>query len=146
MHSPTSFSQKSIQPISNQRGFSFLEIIIVVGIIGGLMAFILPQITANQNKSRVGQTRITMANIIQNLTMYQSDCQKFPTSLDGLVKPDANCSNWTGPYMKDIPKDAWGTAFSYESDGNTYTLTSLGGDRREGGDGFNKDITQEELQ
>ncbi len=134
------------QNLKNEKGVSFLEIIIVVGIIGGLLAFILPQIQKNQARSRVGQTRITMANIIQNLTMYQSDCQKFPSSLDGLVKPDANCSNWTGPYMKDIPKDAWGNAFSYDSDGNTFNLKSDGADRREGGDGYNKDITQDDLQ
>lgn len=131
--------------LMNQRGMTLFEILIVVGIIGGLMAFILPQIQKNRNNANVKQTRIIMANIVQNLTMYQNDCQKYPSSLEGLVKSDG-CANWTGPYMKDVPKDAFGTPFVYESDGNTYTLKSLGADKKDGGDGVNKDITAEDLQ
>jgi general secretion pathway protein G len=129
---------------SNQNGFSFLEIIIVIGIIGGLLAFILPQIQNNQARAKVGQSKLAMGNIIQNLTMYQNDCTKFPTSLEGLVKSDG-CANWNGPYLKSVPPDGFGTKFIYESDGSTFTVRSLGGDRKEGGDGYNRDITQEDL-
>lgn len=131
--------------LRNQKGLTLFEILIVVGIIGGLMAFILPQIMNNQRQAKVKETRIRMANVLQNLAMYQNDCQKYPTSLDGLAKNDG-CSNWTGPYSKDVPKDAWGTSFVYESDGGTYKLRSLGADKREGGDGANKDIDAEELE
>lgn len=128
-----------------QAGFTLFEILIVVGILGGLMAFVIKKVNDNRIQANVRQTRIAMAGLVQNLTMYQSDCQKYPTSLDGLVKSDG-CANWTGPYTKDVPKDSFGTAFIYESDGATYSLKSLGADRKEGGDGFNKDINVDELQ
>lgn len=124
---------------------TLFEILIVVGIIGGLLAFIIPQVTTSQNRSRVQDSKIRMSNIVQNLTMYQNDCAKFPGALDALVKSDGSCNGWTGPYMKDIPADGWGKAFIYESDGNTYTLKSTGADKRDGGDGVDKDITQDDI-
>lgn len=140
-------SSKTRKTRLNQKGFSLFEILIVVGIIAGLMAAILPKIFENQNRSKVGQTKIIMNNLIQALTMYQNDCQRFPGSLDGLVTNDG-CSNWTGPYIKEIPKDAWGTPFSYsaEEGGSNYLLKSMGADKREGGDGINKDISSDDLQ
>lgn len=138
-------TQQLMNPARNQRGLTLFEILIVIGIIGGLLAFILPQIQKNSNKSKVGETRIKMSNVVQQLTLYQNDCQKFPSSLDGLVKAD-DCQNWTGPYLKDVPKDAWGTPFKYESTESGYNLFSLGADRKEGGDGFNKDLSAEDLQ
>lgn len=131
--------------LHNQRGVTLFEILIVVGIIAGLLAFILPAIQSNRRQAQVKETRIRMANVLNNLTMYQNDCQKYPTSLEGLVKNDG-CNNWTGPYMKEVPKDAWGTPFVYESDGSSFKLKSLGADKKEGGDGYNKDFDSEELQ
>lgn len=128
-----------------QAGMTLFEILIVVGIIGDLLAFIIPQVTTSQNRSRVQDSKIRMSNIVQNLTMYQNDCAKFPGALDALVKSDGSCNGWTGPYMKDIPPDGWGKAFIYESDGNTYTLKSTGADKRDGGDGVDKDITQDDI-
>lgn len=138
-------TQKFRHPLANQAGLTLFEILIVVGIIGGLLAVLIPQIQNSNNRSKVGDTKIRMSNIVQNLTMYQSDCGKYPTSLEGLVKSDGSCNNWTGPYMKDIPKDGWGSAFIYESDGSNYTLKSLGADKREGGDGVDREITQDDI-
>lgn len=131
--------------VQNQRGVTLFEILIVVGIIGGLLAVLIPKVLANRNQAKVQETRIRMSDVIQNLTLYQNDCQKFPGSLDALVKNDG-CANWNGPYTKSEPKDAWGSPFVYESDGNNFKLKSLGADRKEGGDGFNRDIDSEDLQ
>lgn len=132
--------------LGNQSGLTLFEILIVVGIIGGLLAVLIPQIQNSNNRSKVGDTKIRMSNIVQNLTMYNSDCNgKFPTSIEGLVKVDASCSNWTGPYMKEVPRDGWGQPFQYESDGNTYTLKSSGADKKDGGDGVDRDITQDDI-
>jgi general secretion pathway protein G len=137
---------RAFQP-SNQKGMTLFEILIVIAIIGGLMAMILPRIIASQNRAKVGQTKIAMGSIVQNLNFYQNDCQRYPATLEGLSKPDA-CTNWTGPYMKDVPKDAWGTPFIYTPDenGNSYKLKSLGADKKEGGVGLDKDIDADELQ
>lgn len=137
-------SRHSLKSIG-QAGFTLFEILIVVGILGGLMAFVIKKVNDNRIQANVRQTRIAMSTIVQNLTMYQSDCQKYPTSLEGLSKADG-CTNWSGPYQKEAMKDSFGTNFVYESDGSTYSLKSLGADRKEGGDGFNRDITADDLQ
>lgn len=134
-----------LKALKNQKGLTLFEILIVVGIIGGLLAVIIPQVQNSNNRSKVGDTKIRMSNIVQNLTMYQSDCSNYPGSLDALVKSDGSCNGWTGPYLKDIPKDGWGQPFHYESDGNNYTLKSLGADKRDGGDGVDRDITQDDI-
>lgn len=132
--------------IKNSKGMTLIEIMIVLAIIGSLMAVLLPGITSRLDKSRVSETKIAMGQITNQLNMYYTDCGKFPTSLEGLSKADADCSNWgPEPYMKTLPKDGWKQDFVYEIDGNNYILKSLGSDKREGGDGYAKDITSEEL-
>ncbi|GIL17803.1 MAG: type II secretion system protein GspG [Oligoflexia bacterium] len=131
----------------NQRGMTLIEILIVLAIIGTLMAVLIPQVTSRLDKSRVGQTKIAMGQVVNALNLYYTDCGKFPKSLEGLSKSDADCPNWgPEPYLKKTPKDAWNRDFAYEIEGNNYLIKSLGSDGREGGDGYGKDITSEDLQ
>lgn len=131
----------------NNRGMTLMEILIVLAIIGGLMAVLLPAINKSRNKGNIGTTKITMGQIINALNQFYTDCGKYPESMDGLMTADPSCQNW-GPeaYMKVIPKDAWGNSFVYSFEGSSFLLKSYGADRREGGDGVDKDITSEELQ
>ncbi|PIS09728.1 MAG: type II secretion system protein GspG [Bdellovibrio sp. CG10_big_fil_rev_8_21_14_0_10_47_8] len=131
----------------NNRGMTLMEILIVLAILGSLMAILLPKITGNIDKSKVGETKIIIGQVITALNMYFTDCGKFPESLEGLVTADASCSNW-GPesYIKKTPKDAWQREFQYSMEGNSFVLKSLGSDGREGGDGYGKDISSEDLQ
>lgn len=133
-------------PLHNSKGMTLVEILIVVAIIGSLMAILLPNVQSQLNKSKVKETKIAMNQVINALNLYYTDCGKYPSSLEGLVKADADCSNW-GPeaYIKKAPKDSWGTDFAYEIEGNNFVIKSLGADRREGGDGYDKDLTSEEL-
>lgn len=133
--------------LSNQLGMTLIEILIVLAIIGSLMAVLIPNVTSRLDKSRVSETKIAMGQVNNALNLYYTDCGKFPKSLDGLIKADADCSNWgPEPYLKKMPKDAWKHDFSYEIEGNNYTVKSLGSDGREGGDGYAKDISSEDLQ
>jgi general secretion pathway protein G len=88
-----------------------------------------------------------MGQLITALNMYYTDCGKYPASLDGLSTADSNCTNWgPEPYLKKVPVDPWGTPFQYTVEGNSFVIKSLGADRKEGGDGYNKDISSEDVQ
>ena len=135
-----------VSTLTNQSGMTLIEIMIVLAIIGTLMAVLIPQVTSRLDKSRVGQTKIAMGQIANALNLYYTDCGKFPKSIDGLKTSDADCPNWgPEPYLKNIPKDAWNRDFVYSLDNNNYVLKSLGKDCKEGGDGYSKDLTNEEL-
>jgi general secretion pathway protein G len=130
-----------------ERGMTLIEILIVLAIIASIMAFLVPGVTRQLDKSKVQETKIQIGQIMNALNLYYTDCGKFPSSLDGLIKPDADCSNWgPEPYLKKAPKDAWNRPFQYSLDGNQYTIKSLGADGREGGDGYAKDISSEDVQ
>lgn len=131
----------------NSRGMTLMEILIVMAILGSLIAVLLPQVTSRLDKSKQGETKIIMGQAMNALNMYYTDCGKFPESLEGLTAADANCSNWgPEPYMKSAPKDAWQRDLVYAIEGSGFILKSLGKDGREGGDGYSKDISSEELQ
>jgi general secretion pathway protein G len=132
--------------MKNARGMTLMEILIVLAIVGSLIATLVPQVMKSLDKSKVGETKIIMGQIINALNVYYTDCGKYPESLTGLTTPDANCSNW-GPeaYIKKIPQDKWSNDFRYSVEGNSFILKSLGSDRREGGDGYGKDISSEEI-
>lgn len=132
--------------ITGQSGMTLVEIMIVLAIVGSLMAILLPRITGQQAKAKVQETKILMSQAINAINMYNVDCGKFPASLENLVTADSECTNW-GPesYMKAVPQDAWKNDFVYSAEGNAFVLKSLGADKREGGDGFNKDLSSEDL-
>lgn len=125
---------------------TLMEILIVLAILGSLIAILLPGIRKSQDKANIGQTKIRMGKVINQLNMYYTDCGKYPESMDNLITQDPNCSNWgPDPYLKKSETtDAWGTPFIYTVDGNNYQLKSLGADRKEGGDGAAKDITSDD--
>lgn len=127
--------------LQNNRGMTLMEIMIVLAIIGGLIAVLLPNITSQLNRSRVKQTRITISQITQAITGYQIDCGKFPTTLEALTKAPADCPNWgPDPYMKSIPKDGFGQSFTLDVKGpDTPPIVISPGYK-------GKEITSEDLQ
>ena len=127
--------------ILNQKGFSLGEIMIVLVIIGGIMAIVLPKIQDGQAKSKVNQTKMKMNEITTKIDEFNSECGSFPKSLSFITDDDASCKNWAGNQkLKHLLKDAWGSDFQYEISGNGYNLKSLGADKKEGGSGYDKDI------
>ncbi len=141
MLKPTSF-------INNRRGMTLIEIMIVLAIIGGIAALLLPRLTGQLDKAKTKEARIQITQVINALSMYYTDCGKYPASLENLVTQDANCSNW-GPEAYTKAKtltDPFNHPFVYELNGNEYQLKSLGKDGREGGSGFDADISAEDIQ
>lgn len=136
--------------LKNSRGMTLVEILIVLAIVGSLLAVIGGNVMENFQKSKKRQTTIIMSQIASALNMYYSDCGKMPPSLKGLIESpgDDECADWgPEPYLKKNQiKDGWDNDFVYESDGNTFSLKSLGKDKRPGGSKFDKDFSFEEKE
>jgi general secretion pathway protein G len=130
---------------------TLIEIMIVIAIIAGLMAVLGTSANNMLQKSRVENAKIQIKELGKQLEQYNVDCNAFPTTdlgLKALIEnpgPDV-CPNWgPQPYVKKEPRDPWGKPFIYESDGAAYNLKSLGRDGKEGGEGYNKDLSSQEL-
>ncbi|HEX4025140.1 MAG TPA: type II secretion system major pseudopilin GspG [Steroidobacteraceae bacterium] len=131
------------------RGFTLIEIMVVVIIIGLLAAVVVPQVMGNVDKARVTKTKSDIRTIETALTMYKLDNFTYPTAEEGLKalveKPnDPNVQNWRpGGYLQHLNKDGWGRDYQYQipgTHGTDYDLYSLGADGQPGGDGVNADI------
>lgn len=136
-------ASKPFNPLAQQNGFSLVEIMIVLGIIGTIIALIGQQIVGANDRSRVRQARIVLTQVSDALNNYNMDCNKYPESLDALIKAD-DCSGWTGPYMKGKGGrilDPWNNPLEYSpSENGDFTLKSYGKDGKPGGTESNKDI------
>jgi general secretion pathway protein G len=132
--------------IRNQRGMTLLEIMIVVAILGSLAAILGTRVVGAQKKAKVKQAKIQISEISKSLDMYYTDCGHYPSSEQGLAAlapgGESSCTNWgPEPYIKKIQPDPWGTPFVYIFDNGNYTLISYGEDKKEGGTGYNADVT-----
>jgi general secretion pathway protein G len=139
--------------LTNQKGMTLIEIMIVIAIIGGLMAVLGTMAFDRLRKARVDTAKLQMKSIGTSLESYNLACNSFPTTDQGLAalvtKPSGDtCANWgPGAYLKKgQEKDPWGKEFIYESDGSTFELKSLGEDKKEGGEGNAKDLLFSELE
>lgn len=136
------------RPLRNESGFSLIEIMIVVMIMGIILSFVGPKIMERFGGAKYDTTKIQMKQIATTLKTFRLDCNLYPTTDQGLEalmqKPTGGneCKNYApGGYMNKIPKDAWDKDFLYSSDGSSFEIKSLGADMKPGGDGYNADIT-----
>ena len=138
--------------LRSQVGMTLIEIMIVIAIIAGLMAVLGSSASTFLKKSKVENAKIQIKEISKQLEAYNLSCNSYPTTDQGLKALVANpgaeaCPNWgPEPYYKKEPRDPWNNGFVYESDGAKYVLKSLGANKKEGGDGYDKDISSEELE
>jgi general secretion pathway protein G len=132
-----------------QRGFTLIEIMIVVVIIGLLAAVIMPQLLGRVDDARVAKARQDIQAIETALTMYRLDNSKYPTTDQGLralvqQPTDPSIRHWRqGGYVKKASKDPWGNDYQYVYPGThstEYDLYSLGADGQAGGEGVDTDI------
>ncbi len=127
-------------------GFTMMELLIVLVIIGLLAALVGPILFQRINPAKQSVARAQMENFMTALDNYFIDNGQFPNSQQGLsvlrTKPEGS-EKWNGPYLKkEIPKDPWGNAYQYRAPGRNggYEIASWGADGKEGGEGENADI------
>ena len=136
--------------LSNNRGMTLVEIVIVVAILASLLAVLGGQVNKQFQKAQVKQAKIQIGELSKALDLYYTDCFNYPNDSEGLEallsEEATSCNNWgpTSYAKKSLLQDPWGNEFAYESDGTSFIITSFGADKREGGSGTSKDISSEE--
>ena len=133
-------------------GFTLIEILIVVVILGILGAVVVPNILSRPDTARVQAAQTDLRALSQTLEIYRLDNFQYPSSEQGLEslvdRPSGfpEPKNWNPEgYLKKLPSDPWGSPYLYEKTGSSYSLTSLGADGQEGGEGFDADIRLNDL-
>lgn len=134
---------------SRNRGFTLIEIMVVVVILGILAAIVVPKIMDQPDKARVAKAKQDIQVLTTALNLYKLDNFAYPSTQQGLQalvsKPsgDPAAPNWKpGGYIQRLPTDPWGHPYQYLQPGthDEYDLFSLGADGKPGGDGLNADI------
>ena len=135
--------------IRGQRGFTLLEIMVVVVILGILAALVVPKIISRPDEARVIAAKQDIASLMQAFKLYRLDNQRYPTTEQGLqallTKPTAAPIplNWkVGGYVERLPKDPWGNPYQYLNPGvrGEIDVFSYGADGAPGGEGNDADI------
>ena len=130
-----------------QRGFTLIELMVVLLIIGVLSALIVPSVLDRLDEGKVTGAKSDINTLVQSLKMYKLDNQRFPSAEQGLQalvsKPTASPApaNWR-PYLDKLPNDPWGHPYQYANPGvkGEIDVYSLGADGVVGGEGKNADI------
>lgn len=136
-----------VHSVPRARGFTLLELLVVMVIIGMLAAFVAPRYFAQVGKSQAKAAKAQIMALEQALDQFRLDVGRYPSNEEGLQALNAAPSNvpgWGGPYLKKAaPNDPWGHPFVYVQPGThgELDLSSYGKDGRESGTGENADIT-----
>ena len=134
--------KKSIDNSERQSGFTLIEILVVMAIIGMLAVMVAPNIFRQQAGAQRDAAMANISTLSAALDIHRLDAGEYPDSLDGLQVNHSGRASWNGPYLRrDVPLDPWNNEFVYDADGREFTLLSYGADGERGGEGDDADIS-----
>lgn len=137
---------KNKAPIRRQSGFTLVEVMVVVIIIGLMVAAVAPVVLGRLDQAREERVKADLRAIENALTLYRVDNFAYPAGgegLEALIREPADARAWRGPYLEEMPQDPWGNVYQYRQPGTRggdYDLFSFGADGVEGGSGNNADL------
>jgi general secretion pathway protein G len=143
--------------MKNNKGFTLIELMVVVVILGILATVVMPKLIGRTDKAKITKAVVDISALKTGLKLYKLDNGIYPTTEQGLAalitKPETEPlpKDWEqGGYIDEnhVPKDPWGNEYLYLSPGlhGDFDILSYGADRIEGGDGLNKDIKSWEIE
>jgi general secretion pathway protein G len=137
---------------AGELGFTLVEMLVVIAIIGLIMGLIGPRVLNYLSESKVKAAKIQMQSFASALDLFSLDAGRYPSSAEGLaalVRPTAGIASWNGPYLKggNVPNDPWNHPYVYRAPGehSAFDIVSLGSDGQEGGTGTAADISLENM-
>jgi general secretion pathway protein G len=133
----------------NNKGFTLLELIVVVAIIGLLVSLVGPKLTGQLSKGERETAKAQLATLAKSIETLRIDLGRYPTTEEGFsalfIAPSGMQTRWRGPYLQaGLGKDPWGNNYAYQlrDEGQEFAVVSLGKDGRPGGTGDNEDIVR----
>ena len=132
---------------SKQSGFTLLEMLVVLGIIGILAGLVGPKVMEKFEQSQIKAAKVQIEELAQTLDTYKLDVGSYPTTdqgLEALITAPDGAQRWNGPYLSKskVPLDPWNQEYKYASPGEhgKFDISSMGPDGKEGGEGSEQDI------
>jgi general secretion pathway protein G len=140
------------EPDVSQQGFTLVEMLVVITIIGLIMGLIGPRVLNYLSESKVKAAKIQLQSFAGALDLFYLDAGRFPSTSEGLsalMQRTPGVAAWNGPYLKgnSLPNDPWNHPYMYRAPGDRapYEILSYGSDGQEGGSGIAADISTENL-
>jgi len=132
---------KNFKPQSRQKGFTLIEILVVMAIIAMLAVMVAPNIFRQQAGAMRDAALSQISSLQTALDTYRLDVGEYPDALDGLMRNDTGRAAWSGPYLRgEVPSDPCGNEYIDESVGRDFNLVSYGADGERGGEEDDADI------
>lgn len=133
---------------TGSEGFTLIEMLVVLGIMGMVMALVAPQVIQYLGRAKTDTARAEIHNFELALDLFRLDVGRYPTQQEGLaalVQPVTGAPGWKGPYLKtrSLPDDPWGRPYVYRGPDTqgAYEIYTLGADNATGGSGESQDVT-----
>jgi general secretion pathway protein G len=141
-----------LRPNVGEQGFTLVEMLVVITIIGLIMGLIGPRVLNYLSESKVKAAKIQLQSFAGALDLFYLDAGRYPSSSEGLavlVQQTPGVAAWNGPYLKggSVPNDPWNHAYVYRAPGEhgPYDIVSYGSDGQEGGSGLAADLSLENV-